>query len=59
MTTVLKRCFGSGTPWIRIEFRRLDPDPGGQKWYTQKQRSTKIEKSEETSYFEVLRVLFC
>jgi hypothetical protein len=26
--------FGSGTGWIRIDFGRLDPDTGGQKWPT-------------------------
>jgi hypothetical protein len=33
---------------IRIDFGRLNPDPGGQKI------TTKIEKSEEISCFEVL-----
>jgi hypothetical protein len=40
-------CFVSGPAWIRIDFGRLDPDPGGQKL------PIKIEKSEK-----VLDVLF-
>ncbi len=53
---------GSGSAWIRInlscwiririQIADPDPDPGGQKW------PTKMEKSTEFSYSEVLDVLF-
>jgi hypothetical protein len=38
--------------WIRIRIQIADPDPGGKKW------PTKIEKSTEFSFFQVLDVLF-
>jgi hypothetical protein len=45
--------FGSGSAWIRIDIRQLDPDPGGPK-ITHKNR-----KSGEILNFEVMDVLFC
>jgi hypothetical protein len=38
--------------WIRIDFVRLDPVPGGQKLFRE------IEQCEEISCFEMLDVLF-
>ncbi len=52
LCTVLHlRCKLTSRQWIRIDFGRLDPDPGRQKLPTQ------LEKSEEVSCFEVLDVL--
>jgi hypothetical protein len=45
-------CNGSGSAWIRIDYGRLDPDPGEQKG------PIKEREKEEMYRFAVMAVLF-
>ncbi len=46
-----KQCFASGfgSAWCRIDFGRLDPDPGGQKW------PLKVKMENHGKKFQVLK----